>query len=102
PVVAELRADRPGIVAGIDARALGEVVVDLGGGRRREDDRIDPAVGLSHIAELGANVTESQPLARVHAADGDAAEAAAARVAEAIVMGTGPVTAPALVQETIR
>ncbi|MEM7710722.1 MAG: thymidine phosphorylase, partial [Pseudomonadota bacterium] len=81
PVVAELRADAPGIVAEIDARALGEIVVDLGGGRRREDDRVDPAVGVSHIAALGTSLSDSQPLARVHAADGDAAEAAAARVA---------------------
>ncbi|MEM7643622.1 MAG: thymidine phosphorylase [Pseudomonadota bacterium] len=102
PVVAELRADQPGVVAEIDARALGEVVVDLGGGRRRETDRVDLAVGISHIAQLGAVVTEGQPLARVHAADGDAAEAAAARVAEAIVMGSGAVTPPTLVQETIR
>ena len=32
PVVAELRADQPGIVGRIDTRALGELVVDLGGG----------------------------------------------------------------------
>tara|TARA_R110002124_G_scaffold2843_3_gene18710 strand:+ start:634 stop:1950 length:1317 start_codon:yes stop_codon:yes gene_type:complete len=102
PVVAELRADQPGVVGRIDARTLGEVVVDLGGGRRREDDRIDPTVGISHIAQLGAVVTEGQPLARVHAATGDAAEEAAERVARAIVMVSGAVTPPQLVQETIR
>ena len=78
------------------------MVVDLGGGRRREDDRIDPTVGISHIAQLGAVVTEGQPLARVHAATGDAAEEAAERVARAIVMVSGAVTPPQLVQETIR
>lgn len=102
PVVAELRADQPGVVARIDTRELGEVVVDLGGGRRREDDRIDVTVGISHIAQLGAVVTEGQPLARVHAADSDEAADAAERVAHAIVMESGAVTPPALVQETIR
>ncbi|MFO6462963.1 thymidine phosphorylase [Jannaschia sp. KMU-145] len=102
PVVAELHADRPGVIGGIDTRALGEIVVDLGGGRRREDDRVDPAVGLSHIAQIGAIVTQGQPLARVHAADGAAAETAAIRVAEAITFSDGAVTPPALVQETIR
>nr|WP_281494032.1 thymidine phosphorylase [Jannaschia sp. S6380] len=102
PVVAELRADRPGVVGRIDARALGEVVVSLGGGRRREDDRIDATVGISHIAQLGAVVTEGQPLARVHARDSDAAGVAAERVAHAIVMESGAVTPPPLVQETIR
>ena len=102
PVVAELRADQPGVVGHIDARALGEAVVALGGGRRREDDRIDPTVGISHIAHLGAVVTEGQPLARVHAADGETAEAVADMVAQAIVMVQGAVTPPPLVQETIR
>nr|WP_259919555.1 thymidine phosphorylase [Jannaschia sp. M317] len=102
PVVAELRADRPGVVARIDARALGETVVDLGGGRRREHDRIDPTVGISHLAQLGAVVTEGQPLARIHAADSDAAEDAAAQVAQAIEMAQGAVTPPTLIQETIR
>nr|WP_298435002.1 thymidine phosphorylase [uncultured Jannaschia sp.] len=102
PVVAELHADRPGVIGGIDTRALGEIVVGLGGGRRREDDRIDPAVGISHIAQIGAIVTQGQPLARVHAADGDAAEAAAIRVAEAITFSDNAVTPPQLVQETIR
>ncbi|WGH78160.1 thymidine phosphorylase [Jannaschia ovalis] len=102
PVVAELHADRPGVLRAIDARALGEIVVDLGGGRRREDDRIDLAVGLSHIAQLGAVVTQGQPLARVHAKDSDSAQAAAIRVAEAMEMAEGAVTPPPLVQETIR
>jgi thymidine phosphorylase len=102
PVVAELRADRPGVVARIDTRALGEVVVSLGGGRQRETDAIDPAVGISHIASLGASVTESEPLARVHAADPQSAEAAARAVAHAITLAAGPVTPPSLVGEVIR
>ncbi|WP_308917370.1 thymidine phosphorylase [Jannaschia sp. LMIT008] len=102
PAVAELRADRPGTVAALDARALGEVVVKLGGGRMREDDAIDPAVGLSHIAPVGATLTEGQPIARVHAADGEEAQEAAEAVAAAITFAAGPVTPPTLVQEVIR
>ncbi|WP_371154377.1 thymidine phosphorylase [Jannaschia sp. 2305UL9-9] len=102
PVVAELRADRPGVIGRIDARALGEIVVTLGGGRQREDDIIDPTVGISHIAQLGAVVTEGQPLARIHASDSEIAEEAATRVALAIEMEQGAVTPPPLVQEVIR
>ena len=102
PVVAELRADAPGVLAQIDTRALGEVVVGLGGGRRRAGDRIDPAVGISHIAPLGSSLTEGAPLARVHAADADAAERAAKAVAEALVLAPSAVTPPALIRETLR
>ena len=102
PVVAELRADAPGILSQIDTRALGEIVVALGGGRRVASDRIDPAVGVSHIAALGSSLTAGAPLARVHAADADAAEAAARAVAEAMTLSPGAVTPPPLVLEVLR
>ena len=102
PVVAELRADKPGVVARIDTRTLGEAVVELGGGRLREDDRVDPTVGISDLVALGTVVGEGQPLARVHAADGDSAERAAGRVAAALHFAHGAVTPPALIRETLR
>ncbi len=80
PVVRDVAPERPGVVAAIDTRALGMVVVDLGGGRRREDDRIDPRVGLDRLAQPGEEVGPERPLARVHAADEAAAEAAARAV----------------------
>ena len=46
----------PGVVAGIDVRAVGLAVIDLGGGRRREDDAIDHAVGLTEVAAPGERV----------------------------------------------
>ncbi|MEM9795468.1 MAG: thymidine phosphorylase [Pseudomonadota bacterium] len=102
PVVAELRADQPGIVSRFDTRRLGEIVVELGGGRRREDDRIDPAVGISHLVPLGTSVTEGQPLARIHASNGDDAETAAVAVAEAMEMASAPITPPTLVRDLVR
>ena len=59
--------ERPGYVVGVDARAVGLVVTGLGGNRRREDDTIDYAVGLSHVAPIGAEVGPDRPLAIVHA-----------------------------------
>ena len=81
PVTIEAQADRPGVVAGIDVRAVGLAVIDLGGGRRREDDAIDHAVGLTEVAAPGERVgPQGRPLAIVHARD----EASAARAAEAL------------------
>lgn len=71
--------ERPGYVDRVDARAVGLVVTGLGGNRRREDDQIDHAVGLSHIAPIGAEVGPDRPLAVVHArGDASATEAATA------------------------
>ena len=88
PVTVEARPERPGVVAGIDARAVGLAVIDLGGGRRREDDAIDHAVGLTEVAAPGERVgPQSRPLAIVHARDEDAAAHAAEALAAAFRIG---------------
>ncbi|WP_374603031.1 thymidine phosphorylase [Arenimonas sp.] len=78
PCSAVVRAPEGGWVAGFDTRAIGEVVVGLGGGRRRGDDLIDPRVGIDGIVPVGTAVARGEPLMRVHAADPDALAAALA------------------------
>jgi thymidine phosphorylase len=87
PVATEAAPERPGIVTGMDCRAVGLVVTGLGGNRRREDDRIDPSVGLTEIAPVGARVGSDRPLAVVHAATQDAAEEAVAALRAAVTVG---------------
>ena len=89
PVVQEVPAPAAGVVARIDGRALGETVVRLGGGRLRGGDVIDPAVGLSQTAGRGQRVEAGEPLATVHAADADAANAAAGAVLAAYGIADG-------------
>lgn len=80
PVELPVYPQEPGTVVGVDARAIGVAVVELGGGRRRASDVIDPAVGLVHLAGIGHSADSDAPLAIVHAAD----EASARRAAEAV------------------
>lgn len=80
PLVEPVFAAMPGRVAAIDARALGMAVVALGGGRSDPGDAIDPRVGLTEVAEIGAGVAAGQPLALVHAASREALAAAQQRV----------------------
>ncbi len=58
---------RAGTVTRIDTRAVGMVVVALGGGRTRPQDPVDHAVGLTGLAGLGDAVGPDRPLAIVHA-----------------------------------
>ena len=53
PVVRAVDAASPGVVARIDVRAIGIAIVNLGGGRAREDDQVDHSVGLTEVAALG-------------------------------------------------
>lgn len=87
PVPAPASVARATQVQAIDTRALGLVVIRLGGGRRSPGERIDPAVGLSRLAPLGARPDAAAPLAWVHAADEAAAEAAIAAVQAAYHLG---------------
>jgi thymidine phosphorylase len=90
PVVRAAAPERPGIVSGMNCRAVGLVVTGLGGNRRREDDVIDPAVGLTDIAPVGAEVGPDRPLAIVHAADEAAADEAVRALNEAVRVGEEP------------
>ncbi len=87
PVVGDVVSPAAGHIAAIDGEALGLAVVALGGGRRVETDRIDPAVGLTDMVALGAAVGQGQPLCTVHAATEEAAEEAARAVQAAITVG---------------
>jgi thymidine phosphorylase len=94
PVRIAVTPDRPGFVTRVDARALGLAVVALGGGRRRAEDAIDPAVGLAEVLGVGDEARVDQPLAMVHAGSRDAAERAAATVRAAVTVGDGAPPAP--------
>ena len=97
-VTREVPAGRAGVVAAIDGEALGHAVVALGGGRARPGDAVDPAVGLSRIARVGARVGRGDPLAIVHAASEDAAAAAVRAAGAAIALGDDPpATAPLVI-----
>ena len=74
PVVSELNSPRGGFVNRCDARIIGEVVRDLGGGRMTKDAILNPAVGVDRLAKPGEPVTAGSLLCRIHAAnDADAA-----------------------------
>jgi thymidine phosphorylase len=81
---------RTGFLARMDARAIGLVVMRLGGGRRRADDAIDPAVGLTHVCDIGESVGPHRPVATIHARTTAEAEAAAADLLAAVEVGDAP------------
>lgn len=100
-VLKEVYPIQAGYVHQINARVLGQVVVNLGGGRKVESDKIDPAVGVSQIVSVGAKVDPKIPIAMVHAATEEHASEAAVTVRKAISIGGTPVAAPQVVQGLI-
>jgi thymidine phosphorylase len=100
PVTLAVEARQAGHVNAFDGEALGLAVVHLGGGRLKETDRIDPAVGLTEVVRRGQSVERGDPLALVHARDEEAARRAAEAVRAAIRIGEAPDIGP-LVRERI-
>ena len=101
PVVREVPALDDGYIVRIDGEALGQAVVHLGGGRLREGDRVHPGVGLSDLIGLAEEIGAGVPLAMVHAATEDAAQAAVRAVQAAYVVGTSAPDEPDLVMKRI-
>ncbi|MEX0365256.1 MAG: thymidine phosphorylase, partial [Ruegeria sp.] len=100
-VIREVAVRGSGVVTAIDGEALGLAVVALGGGRQVESDVINPAVGLSDVARLGARLDRGQPLCVIHAARPEDADRAEAAVRSAITLGSSAAALPDLIAERI-
>ena len=83
PFVRECRATEAGFVTRCDARVIGELVRDLGGGRMTKDSVIHPEVGVDQLRKPGEPVIVGDLLGRVHASTAAAAEATCDRLRSA-------------------
>ncbi|SPE54178.1 Thymidine phosphorylase [Verrucomicrobia bacterium] len=99
--VAELRAWRAGFVRRCDARILGEVIRDLGGGRLTKESIINHEVGVDRLAKPGEWVDRDAVLARVHAAKDLDAETARERVASAFEISEQKPEVVPLIREVV-
>ena len=66
-VETQVPAPRSGYVMRIDARAIGDLLVSMGGGRTQKDDLIDPAVGIRLVRKAGAKVEAGETVAILEA-----------------------------------
>jgi pyrimidine-nucleoside phosphorylase len=83
PAQMPLRSPADGYVAAIDALEVGLAGLELGAGRKRKEDAIDPAAGLVIEAPVGTRVRAGEPLAIVHARSAELVERVAPRLAAA-------------------
>jgi len=86
---------------GFDAETCGIVATELGAGRARKEDAIDPAVGLVLERKVGEPVQAGEALLTVHAADQQRAEVALAALKSAITISATSVEALPLVFESV-
>ncbi len=93
-----LTAPRDGVVANIDALAVGEAVRRLGGGRSRKDDAVDHGVGVDLHVKVGGRTGQGEPLATVRHRGGRGLEDAQRMLAGAFVLDDQAAERPVLLE----
>ena len=97
PVRRPIMAERAGTLAAVDAEGLGRSSGDLGAGRKKKGDAIDPSVGIVFLPKVGDRLVAGQELGRVHARSEGDAEAGVRAVHATMTIGDEPVEPPPLV-----
>ena len=91
-----------GIVTEIDTFKIGNAMVDLGGGRIKAEDSVDPAVGFCTRVRIGSAIRQGEPLGVVYCRDGGQANMVREKLSSAFkVANNVPVIKPKLIQAVI-
>jgi thymidine phosphorylase len=101
PVARPVTAEQEGFLAEVDAFAVGNAIIQLGGGRRKQDDVLDLSVGLTEIVPVGTRVDTQTPVAVIHAATADAAAEAAAVLRKACRISESKPAAGPVIRATL-
>ncbi len=93
----EFEADSSGYIESIDAREVGMAAVELGAGREKKEDPVDPAVGLVLNRKRADQVEPGDSIVTIHYNDEELLEQARTRLDRAITIGDAPVEQPPLI-----
>ena len=95
------KAKKKGFVTEMDTEALGRLLVDLGGGRKKVTDSVDPGVGMIFHRKLGAKVQAGDPIVTAYIPENARAEEVEAQLALAIEIKGARKAAPKLILEEL-
>lgn len=99
-IVEEYSAPHHGYVSEVNADAIGRACIVLGAGRKRTEDPVDFAVGISDLVKIGDRVEKGQPLLTIHANDKRKLAEAEALLGKAFQFSAAPIPAsPAILEE---
>jgi thymidine phosphorylase len=96
-----VRAPRSGVVARLDARAVGVAAWRLGAGRARKEDPVQSAAGVLCLAKPGEPVSAGDPLFELRTDTPDAVAGALAALEGAVDVADSVPDRPPLIIETI-
>ena len=98
--VTPIVAGQSGFVLEMDAEAVGIAALELGAGRRKAEDRVDPAVGVIVCKKPGESVKAGEAIFEIHH-NGAGLAAAMARLSLSFRIGDRPPAVRPLVIEVV-
>ena len=99
--VRPIEAWESGVITRMNATEVGVAALELGAGRRKKEDDIDPAVGLVFRKKRGDEVVAGEPVLEIHYNDGTDLAEAVRRLRAAITIGDGPAYQQPLIHERV-
>ncbi len=67
--VMPIKAKREGFITQINTKALGNILIKMGGGRQKASDKLDLSVGFTKVVKSGEKVNTKTSLLFLHGAD---------------------------------
>jgi thymidine phosphorylase len=97
----EVRSASSGFVTGFGTRRIGVLAVELGAGRLRVDDPVDPKAGIVLVKKIGDRVENNDLLAVIKTDRGEVAERAVRQFSSCVSIGDTPLPARECVRATV-
>ena len=95
-------SDEDGIVTEIDTFRIGSAMVDIGGGRVKAEDSVDPAVGFSCQVKIGTAIKRGEALGLAYCRSEQQADKVREKLRSAFKVSSDvPVVKPKLIQAVI-
>jgi thymidine phosphorylase len=101
-VIQDIVVPHSGYIAAMQTYKMGMSVVELGGGRTANGQKIDHTVGFDNILPVGTKLDAGQAVARVHADSEDAAKLATQQYLEALSISEQAPEATPVIHTIIR
>lgn len=98
----EIESECDGFIAAVDALAIGNAIVEIGGGRMLADDKIDNAVGFKCNLKTGDKVSRGQSLGTAFCRDRAQFESVSEKLRNAYTIADEPVEKIELVKAVIK
>jgi pyrimidine-nucleoside phosphorylase len=100
-IIEDFTAARSGYLAQVDALEIALAAFELGAGREKKGDPIDPAVGVQVHVKVGDSVQAGAPLVTIYANSADKLPACRTHIERAVAYSDQPVAPLPLFYDTI-